>query len=114
MKQVLKQVLSLLPSRLPVGVSEFEHWSNSIIELTPGLADDDSIKFALASMIMHLGAQRSSAPKNYFVRSLRKTAANQVAHAVLTEIKIKQQEKANADKAASEAKETESARPANS
>lgn len=100
LKQTLKQAASLLPTRLPVGVTEFEAWANSIIELVGPLADDDSIKFTLASMIMHLGPQRSSVPKNYFVRSLRKTAANQIAHSVLTAIKQKHDEAAKAAKQA--------------
>jgi hypothetical protein len=96
MKRLLKQLLSLLPTKLPVGMTEFNAWADSIIELSGNYADADSMKFALASMVIHLGPQRSSVAKNHFVRSLRKTAANQVAQAVFQDIKIKQQEAAKA------------------
>lgn len=88
--KLLKKVASLLPTKLPVGMAEFNTWADSIIELSGRFADDDSLKFALANMIMHLGPQRSSVPKNHFVRSLRKTAANQVAGQVFLDIKEKQ------------------------
>lgn len=100
MKLLAKRFLSLFPTKLPVGMSEFETWSNSVVELSGKFADDDSMKFAIASQIMHLGAQKSSVPKNFFVRSLRKAAANQVASQVFQDIKIKQQEAAKAAQAA--------------
>lgn len=101
-------------------MTEFESWAASIVELSGEFADVDSMKFAIASQIMHLGAQRSSVPKNFFVRSLRKAAANQVASQVFQDIKTKQQEAAkasavdtanNTDKAPSNgsSKETQSA-----
>lgn len=101
-KLILKRFLSLFPSALPTGRTEFDKFSNDIIELVEGLADDNSLKFAISTMIMHLGPQRSHVSKNYFVQSLRKTAANQVAHAVLQELKNEQIEKAK--KAEEEAK----------
>lgn len=90
----VKRLLSLLPTPLPVGMTEFESWSDDIINLSGPYADTDSMKFAIASMIMHLGPQKSHVAKNYFVRSLRKTAANQVAGQVFTNIKEKQQKAA--------------------
>jgi len=100
MKLLLKRLMSYFPSPLPVGMSQFNTWSDSIIELSGPYADADSMKFAVASMIMHLGAQRSSVPKNFFVKSLRKTAANQIAGQVFQDIKQRQ---AEAQKAAEEA-----------
>lgn len=92
MKLLLKRMLSLLPSKLPVGLSQFDPWANSIIELSGQFADLDSMKFALASQVLHLGAQRSSVPKNFFVQSMRKAAANQVASQVFQDIKQRQLE----------------------
>lgn len=100
MKLLLKRLLSYLPSRLPVGMSEFDTWSSAIIALTGPIADNDSLRFALASQIMHQGAAKGSIPKSFFVNSLRKAAANQVASQVFQDIKIKQQD---AQKAALEA-----------
>lgn len=91
-KHILNLILSYLPRRLPVGMSEFEAWSGRIIALSGQFADSDSMKFALASNVMHLGAQKSSIPDQYFIRSMRKAAANQVAAQVFQDIKIKQQE----------------------
>jgi len=94
MKLTVKRLFSLIPTPLPVGMTQFEEWSESIIELSGNYADTDSLKFAMASMILHLGAQRSRVPKNHFVQSLRKVAANQVASQVFQDIKVKQQEAA--------------------
>lgn len=90
MNSLFTKVRSYLPSPLPVGMSEFDTWSKSIISLTGPLADDNSIKFALCSQIMHLDPKKSSVPKQYFVKCLKKSAANQVASQVFQEIKQSQ------------------------
>jgi len=92
MRLMIKRLASYLPSPLPVGMSEFNKWSDDIISLSGKFADVDSMKFALASQIMHLGAQQAYVPKNYFVKSMRKAAANQVASQAFQDIKNKQQE----------------------
>ena len=92
MKLLIKRVLSLFPTRLPVGLTEFELWSDSIIELTGKIADRDSMKFAIASMLIHKDASKGRVPKNSFVQGLIKSAANQVASQVFQDIKAKQQE----------------------
>lgn len=97
-KLLIKRILSLFPTELPTGVTSFNKFADEIIELVGNLADADSIRFTLAGMIMHMPPQRNTAPKHYFVKSLRKTAANQVAHHILTEIKIKHDEQAKANK----------------
>lgn len=88
---VLKRILSLLPTKLPVGMTQFDKFASDIIELSGPYADEDSMKFAIASQIIHLDARRASVPKNLIVRSLRKSAANQVASQVFQDIKAKQQ-----------------------
>lgn len=105
MKKGLQLVLSYVPRRLPVGMTEFETWSDRIIDATGPLAERDSMKFALATQIMHLAPQRSSVPDRYFIRSLRKAAANQVASQVFQDIKVRQAElqKAAEEKAKQEA-----------
>lgn len=99
LKSLLNKALSYLPSKLPVGMSEFEEFSNSILALSGKYADEDSLKFAIASMIIHLPAGKGSAPKNFFVRSLRKSAANQVASQVFQDIKARLEAKQQAEKA---------------
>lgn len=107
-KFLIAKIASYFPTSLPVGMKEFDAFSKSIVLLVGNLADEDSLKFAMSSMIMHLGPQRSTIPKNYFVQSLRKTAANQVAHAVLMDLKNKQQAAAEAAKLAEETAKIES------
>jgi hypothetical protein len=72
---------------LPVGASEFDEWSDRIISGTLLPADSESMKFALATMILHLGPTESHKEDAYFIHALRKSAANQVAHAKMTEIR---------------------------
>lgn len=90
LKWLYKKLLSYIPTPLPVGLSDFNKFVDDIIELSGNYADRDSMAFAIASMVMHLGAQKSSVPKDFFVRSLRKAAANQVAGQVFTDIKDRQ------------------------
>ena len=112
-KLLLKKALSYFPTKLPTGMSEFEAWSNDIIELTGPLAEPTSLKFALADMILRIGPLKNdkyqtipgSVPKNYFVQALRKIASSQIASGVLHQIKVDQEaaQKAAAEKAQAEA-----------
>lgn len=92
MKLILKRLLSRLPTKLPVGMTEFNAFADAIIELSGNYADQDSMRFAVASMIIHADARYGALPKHYFVVRLRKSAANQVASQVFQEIKTKQAE----------------------
>lgn len=71
---------------LPMGRQEFEEWSDRIISGTLLPADPESMKYALATMVMHLGPTESHKEDAYFIHSLRKSAANQVCHAIMTEL----------------------------
>lgn len=86
-------LLSYLPQNLPLGLSEFNTWADNIITLTGKFADETSMKFALASQIIHLPPTVSSRAPQYFVRALKKSAANQVASQVFQDIKLSQQQK---------------------
>lgn len=110
----LDALLSYFPRQLPRGMTEFKAWSERIIRLTGPLADEDSMRFALCSQIMHLSPQSSTKADQYFIRSLRKAAANQVSSQVFQDIKTKQMEAAKeaqalADKAKQEASEVTTA-----
>lgn len=76
------------PRPLPMGRKEFDQWINRILSgsLLP-CTDRESMEFALATMLMHLGPQESHKPDAFFIHSLRKSAVNQVAHARMQEIK---------------------------
>lgn len=94
MKQ-LDLLLSYFPRPLPTGMTQFETWSNRIISQAGQFADVDSMKWALASHVMHLDAVKAYVPDQYFIRALRKAAANQIASQVFQDIKNKQAARAN-------------------
>ena len=83
---ILTQMEELRP--LPMGMKEFEEWSTRIIAgaLIP-TEDETSLKAALAAMLMALGPTEDHKPDSFFIHSLRKAAANEVAHSVFQKIK---------------------------
>lgn len=100
-KKELEYLKEMRP--LPMGRVEFERWSREILRLAEisGLTLE-SAQFALSEMILHIKPTQSFESYGHFVHSLRKGAANQVAHTIFTELKEAQQarakEKAQADK----------------
>lgn len=92
MKRIVLLLLSFIPRHLPVGMSEFETWAQRILSQTGKFADEDSMKFALASILIHADARHGSLPDKYFTDRLRKSAANQVSSQVFQNIKAKQAE----------------------
>lgn len=87
-----RQLQGIFPSPIPTGMTEFNAWVDSLIAIyTLPTADRDSIVFAVASMIMHLGPTTAYKPKLYFVLALRSGAAKQIAHGAFSEIKMRQQ-----------------------
>lgn len=88
--KIMDQMLE--PRPLPMGMKEFEEWSDRIISgaLIP-CEDKDSLKAALASMLMALGPQEDHKPDAYFIHSLRKAATNEIAHGAFQEIKRKKE-----------------------
>ena len=101
----LKFLLSFFPSRLPVGLTEFDAWVDDIIELSGQFAERESMAQALANLLMHASpgdkfqTARSHIPKRWFVKGLVKGAANQVAAHVFYEIQKKNEIKKAAYKA---------------
>lgn len=93
--KVFRLISGLFPAKLPVGVSEFESFIQRL-EDTYDLPtkDKDSIRFAVASIIMHLGPQAGFKPLLYFYLTLRSGAAKQVAGSVFYDIKTRQKEAA--------------------
>lgn len=90
MKLLLKRLLSLLPTRLPVGMTEFNAWLDSILELTGPIADDISLKWVISNEVMRIQSGKDKVAKHYFVRTLRKYAANQLAAATVNLLKEQQ------------------------
>ena len=74
---------------LPLGMTEFEEWSDRIIQGSCLPASPESLKFALGSMLMHLGPTVDHEADGYFIKCLRKSAVNEIAHAKMEEIRTK-------------------------
>lgn len=90
--EIKEQMLE--PRPLPMGRQAFEDFAERIIagSMLPSDPNADqenfliSQKFALASMIMHLGPHESHKPDAHFIHGLRRAASNQVAQAIVTEL----------------------------
>jgi len=89
-RQLLKKLLSYLPSKLPTGKTQFDAFAADLIALSDFQVDETSMRFAIASMLIHAPSDSGSLSKNYFVKRLRKSAANQVASQVFQDIKAAQ------------------------
>lgn len=92
MKLLVKQLLSYIPTKIPVGMTQFNTWLSSIEELCGPIADSDSIKWVISNEVMRLSPTRDKVPKRFFVKTLRKYAANQLAAATVMDLKMKQEE----------------------
>lgn len=93
LKKFLNKIRFFFPSSLPVGMTEFYVWADSIIDAY-GLPNNDSSQFALATMILHLDSTSDSKPKRYFGKAALKSMSNQIAAGVMQDLKQKQVEKA--------------------
>ncbi len=94
MRLIFRQLLSYFPTRLPVGMTQMLIWMDEISSLAGDFADKDSMRYAIASNLIHLPHTKAKVPKAYFVNTLRKAAANQVASQIFHDIKTKQAEAA--------------------
>jgi hypothetical protein len=75
---------------LPLGLTEFNDWSNSII-LAYDLPGNDSTYFTLAVMILHMPAGLDAYPKCKVAAQVRKAMSNQVVSQVIQDLKAKQE-----------------------
>lgn len=85
--------------RLPVGLEDFEKLVSDLhAEYGNELptADTDSLKFVIASTIMHMGPLDSHKSLEFFYKTLVSGASKQVAHFVFRDIKLKQEATAKA------------------
>jgi hypothetical protein len=105
-KCFIGKILGFFPTLLPVGVSQFNEWAKSIIEIYKPAADVRSVRFALATMLLHLGPTEARKPKRYFALCLHKGAAAQVGAYMFTQIKTEQEDELKALKEASEREAT--------
>jgi hypothetical protein len=107
-KWVARQVKQ--PRPLPVGMKEFDEWADRLITGSMLPADKESLKFALASLVLTIGPTESHKPDAFFIHGLRKAAANQIAHAKMQEMHASAKERlTKEDKALSLVKPPEEA-----
>lgn len=88
--------------KLPQGVKEFGLWSDSLIKYY-GLPDNDSVRFMLATMILHAKEDAAFLSQEYFGKRALKSAANQVAAGIMQDLKSRQEAKIAEEKAAKDA-----------
>lgn len=94
-----KSVCTHRAKLLPQGVTEFDKWSQSIVDIY-NLPDNDSVRFMLATMILHAKESDNKLPLKYFGVRAQKSAANQVAAGVMQELKERQKQQVEAAAAA--------------
>lgn len=91
--RVFKKLLARIPTKLPVGLIEFDEYCDDIFDLY-SLPSLPSYKQAIASMMMHLPPAVFYKPKHYFGMCSKKAQANEVAWQVLETLRAQEKEKA--------------------
>ena len=84
---------------LPMGVAEFHVWADRIVAGAMVTATAESQKFALAEMIMHMDPTKDHCDDGYFIKKLRKSAANQIAHFMMTTLHTQEKARLAAEEA---------------
>lgn len=105
-RKLLNKFLYLFPTRLPFGLTEFNEWSQSIIE-TYDFPDNDSFRWSIATIVQSLDHARANVSKYYISLRVRKGAANQLAGQIMYDLKQKQAAEKAAFEAATAAMEAE-------
>jgi len=88
----LKKLASYFPTKLPVGNTSYNKWLDDVVFLSGPIADTDSLQWVISNEVMRLSSTKDRVPKAYFVKVLRKYAANQLAANKVMELKQKQLE----------------------
>lgn len=89
LKALLALLSSFLPEALPTTDAQLERLCAAISALT-GYPNNDSTKFAVATMILHANSNTFKATKRSFVVQLRRAAANQAASNMMHDLKNQQ------------------------
>ncbi len=89
-----RQLRGLFPSKLPIGMTEYSEWVDSIMSTYYLPTNDkDSVIFAISHDIMRFPPLTTTKAKYYFVLMLRGAAAKQIAGAAFHEVKIRSDER---------------------
>ncbi len=97
-----QRLLAFIPTPLPIGVAAHEKWVASILSMY-SFPDNDSTRFAVATMILNLGPTAGYLPKRYFGLAIRAGAAKQIASHFYVTLKEKQKAEEAAAKKQAEA-----------
>lgn len=113
-KNIIGRIRGAMPSALPQGMTEFDNWIKSFIEVYQPKMNDRSVRFAIATLMMRLNPTEAYKSKRYFALCLHKGAAAEVSNHVMYLIKeeqkaLEQAEKDAAAKAQLEATENQEA-----
>lgn len=88
---------------LPTGMTEFDAWSDRIVNQITFPVSKESLKFVLADHITRLAENVSHKKDAYFISVLHKFASNQIALAKTAEIKAAQRARKMAEDEAKKA-----------
>lgn len=94
----MSKLRAYFPSAVPQGMAEFDIWAKSIITIYD-FPDNDSVRFALATMILHSGPTAAYLSKRYLALMVKAGAAKQIAGAQFQEIKQRRVEAEKAEAA---------------
>jgi uncharacterized protein YegP (UPF0339 family) len=92
-KNFLKQIRNLFPSKLPIGTSEFEIWAEDIVSTYEFARSQDlnrSYRFVLASNITTLSQTTAYKAKHYFFLVIKAACAKEIAGGMMYKIKQEQ------------------------
>lgn len=98
LKLQVNRLKGLVPHKLPVGMTEFDKFTDFIFT-TYDLPDLPSYKHAIAAQVMHLGPQVNYVAPRTFAKSIRKAMANQIAYEVIEKIRLEEKAKQEAESA---------------
>jgi hypothetical protein len=90
--KTVKKINSLIPEKLPQGLTEFNNWVDDISELS-GLPVNDKLKRIVGMLILQMPPTKAFVPKNKLANLVRKAASNQVAVEAIALIDAKKNEK---------------------
>lgn len=93
------RIRALFPSQLPVGVSEFNNYCDKIIDAC-GFPNDPSYRHTIGTMIMQLSPTTDKKSTQYFIKSIRKAMANEIAYFVIMQIRDERAAKEKEEKLA--------------
>lgn len=99
------RVRGRFPVRLPYNEATFEQFFQNICR-TYGLADESDHRYAVASIIQHLGADVGFKAPYFFARAVYKMQANQIAFKTIQRLAEEQKQKAKEAEAAKAVAET--------